>query len=304
MPLLINGRTFSYNKQERDEIKEKFGIPIELVYASKHIKTNKKSGRLEMPEQLGLPCEATVVTEGKGADVITYYQREIPGKYNEPPQYEPKTLEIKKSRTIGWEDLDLIYFLYFCSPYVENGKAYDKNKSVHFKIKDDYAEAVSVLERDEIIADVEYHIFNKKSGLPELQIREIAKAYYVPNVDDKKIEQVRIELRNALKKLGFEKGYKAFHKEIKVEDIIESKRVIQEAIDYNVLYFDNSKRPYKWVTITHEDGKKKEEKLVVVSGSRDSKQTLVDNLKANSTMLETLKELVADEKVRRETAPE
>lgn len=121
------------------------------------------------------------------------------GKTHTPqkPHYFPGSLT--DLEPIQEHDVELFWFLYYCSPFVENGLNAKSNKIKNYSViiddpaKDEEKEA----ERDRLIFRVNNLIMDK-SLLPEQKIRDIAAAFGVGDSIKGRIDGVRLKLKKAV----------------------------------------------------------------------------------------------------------
>jgi hypothetical protein len=83
-------------------------------------------------------------------------------------------------------------------------------------------------------------------GLPEERLRAIAKAYFVPNVDDLSLDQVRVVLDLEVRK-DRQNGLQRFIDMSNTEDLIKNRGKVRTAIDEGIVKFSPKEKMWAFV---------------------------------------------------------
>lgn len=156
--------------------------------------------------------------------------------YDKTPLIEGRDIIVQAT------EKDKIFFLMFLSPAIKNGR---------FALVDDEKEAretVAALARktriDFMLTGGEY------SPIDESTIRRVAKAFGVGNVDGKQFEKVVIELRNIISVAETnhdkQRNNEAFLSAINVDESVNTRAILQEAIDEGRVIYEEEKGIYSY----------------------------------------------------------
>lgn len=247
--LYKNGKQYMMTDSEKAFLKKEFTFPVYLRYPSRLIKRNKLNPLPDKPAGIDIPLKSIVYEEGTTAE-WRWAQNE-----SRSPQgivrYMPRILAFQGSWSITDLELDLLYFLYFKSPYCENGhlsKIEDgrQAKKPYFTIEDLVKAASEKVNTRKLMARVNTLIDDDELGLPESKLRALAKAYFIPNVDSLTLDQVRVVLDLEVKR-DKQNGLQTFIKMSDSSAIIQVRGKIRTAVDMGIVRFNPTKKQWNFV---------------------------------------------------------
>ena len=220
-------------------------FPVRLTYPEDRIKVSpSKHNKLpDKPNSISFPLRATVKT-GMGSDEWRYAEnRTVDGKGM--VKYSPTHFALTGTFILQENDIELIWFLYTKSPYVLGGENYN-GRPAKCVFEDVVGKAELNALREEEMATVKALIYSSKMGLKEADLRRVAKAYFIPNVDDMTFAQVKLALNVEINR-DRQHGADRFLKMIDAEKHLETRAVLQEAIDRKLIKYTINKREWVWL---------------------------------------------------------
>lgn len=175
-------------------------------------------------------------------DTWIYCQRAPKVDQNGEKNYDRTPLIEGRDIIVPSTEKDKIFFLMFLSPAIKNGR---------FALVDDEKEAretVAALAKktriDFMLTGGEY------SPVDDSTIRRVAKAFGVGNVDGKQFEKVVIELRGIIAVAeanhDSQRNNDAFLQAINVDEAVNTRAILQEAIDDGRVIYEEEKGIYSY----------------------------------------------------------
>ena len=218
-------------------------LPIRLIYPENRVrKSRSKHNKLpDKPTSISFPFVAVVKTT-TGTETWRYAEHRIVGN-NGQVTFTPHTLTDK--------DMELIFWLVNCCPVLEGGKN-NNGKVAKCAIEDLIGIAERKVQKEAGMADVKALLFSNKVGLNESRMRQVAKAYFIPQVDELTFAQIRLALEVEINRDKIE-GVQKFLKMIEHDQTLEVRSLLMEAVDSKIISFMLKTRMWAWVT---EQGKK------------------------------------------------
>lgn len=248
-------------------------FPIRLTYPEHRIKKNPKNPLPDQPNSISFPLKVTVKSK-MGADEWRYAEQRIVGEKGQIIWY-PATLMLRGPKTLQETDMELVWWLVTCCPWLEGGKNYDGKPSL-CAIEDLRGKAEKTAMREEEVSDVKALIYSSKIGLGEKKLRTIAKAYFISESDDMTFPQIKIAVEKEVMR-DKENGIKKFLELCDAEQIITIKSNLQNAIDKKIIAFNHAKRNWEWVSGVG----KKRELIAQVVPAMDENEALYDYYMGN-----------------------
>ena len=219
-------------------------FPVKVVYPpDRIIKSRLPHNKLpDKPNSISFDLMANVKTL-TGTEVWRYAENIVTDEKGKK-HYIPKKFIFNGVRDLKRNDIELIYFLLRKSPYCLNGD--NQGIKVKFVFEDKVTEAEKKAEKKSIENKIGLLIYNKEYGLSEEKLRAIATAYFIPNVDDLTLPQVRLRIEDKIheKRDGVDK----FFEMVETDKEVKNRGLIQRAIDMRVIDFDKGKRIWIWQT--------------------------------------------------------
>lgn len=265
-------------------------FPLKIVYPAGRI-TKSRSPQNKLPDKpnsMSFPLRSVVNTP-TGSEVWRYADNVIIKEHG-VKKFIPKNLRFNGTHVLEEKDKELAWFLYTKSQFCQNGK--NPGKAHKFMFEDLISEAEKRADAESLRTQAGALIFGKDIGLPEDQLRAIAKSYFIKNVDQLSFSQVKIAVDHAVKRTG-DAGYAHFIDISRADDYLKLRVKIQGLIDAGRLKFDGSKKEWQWV----EAGKKIEGICKITPGS-DPHQILLDYYNGNKNFQEMVDLVEKSKKTR------
>ena len=243
--LLKNGKDYKMTEKEKKELRNKFSFPLKLVYPSNLIRESRVNRLPDTPRSINIPCR-NIFRNKDGETEEWRWANSTSFDAKGRTKYTPRNLGFMGDATLTEMDLELLYFLYYKSPHCYNGAIHPQfKKKSYFAIEDLVRIATDKVNRKAINSRYEVLLNDSEIGLPEKELRALAKAYFIPNVDKLHINQVRVAIDlqvNRDKKHGIEN----FFDLTKSKEFLEARGKIQTALDLKLFHFHPQSRNWRW----------------------------------------------------------
>lgn len=275
-------------KKVRDKFKK---FPIALVYPENRlVKTKSKHNiKPDKPNSMSFPLSATVKSS-TGADQWRYAENKLVDSRGKII-YTPHNFLFFGNAMLSEKDMELIWFLLTKCPYVLGGDNYNE-RPAKAVFEDLVGAADKKAMTEELHATMKAMIYSKQIGLKEEKLRRVAKAYFIPEVDELTINQVRIALEIAVMSDRVS-GIDNFLKLIDADAELGVKAAIQDASDRKIIkYIPNTK---EWVWLT--EGGRKHEVICTVHAATNPNEAIFDYYMGDNKFADTLKSAMKGNKV-------
>ncbi|RLA01753.1 MAG: hypothetical protein DRQ42_02410 [Gammaproteobacteria bacterium] len=234
------------------KLKKKFRkFPIRLVYPQNRIKKSrsKHNTRPDKPNSISFPMSATVKTK-TGTESWRYAENKITGTDGRTI-WSPYNLILRGTRLLLDTDIELVYWLQYCCPFLEGGDNFNGKVSKCI-FEDLVGDAFKKAKKEEALADVKALIYSTKLGLGEDRLRKIAKAYFITDVDELSLPQVKLAVESVIN-TDKREGISKFLKLVDAKQALDVRASLQQAVDEKIIIYTVPKKTWAWVT---EHGKK------------------------------------------------
>lgn len=243
-----NGELLEMDAKRKDQLMKTFDFPVVVKYTDKVKLWDKANNRFVSPPSIAVPASSNVYIDGS---VDNYQYAETTKRIDGNLVFFPSTFEIRQNHTIQESEIDLLYYLYYYSPYMENGYLAEQKSSIangrlkinpKFQFENLKAEAEAYVNSEMLVSTVKALISNPALGIEEHELRNIAKSLFVPGVDKLDISQVRKSLLYHVKTTP--NGYQDFMdaKENTGNTVVNSKVIT--AIEKGIVSFDERRREW------------------------------------------------------------
>lgn len=241
--LLKDGDRFTVPTNSIGLIKQKFHLPVRIVYPKSFIKWNAKNKMYEKPAGINIPMTAQVRTKS-GTSVYRYFRNSHTDSQGKT-FYTPNSMLFTGDKRLTELDIDLIFFLYFLSPHCGNGHLDpEQRKKSKFFFEDERRDAEDQVRMRQAKLKIERMLYDDEVGLSEERLRAIAGAMFISNVDKKTISEVRLSME---KWINHDKqGATKFLAMVGHDETIEAKVLIQRAIDGKVITYNPKLKTWYW----------------------------------------------------------
>ncbi|MDA3806300.1 MAG: hypothetical protein PF440_00160 [Thiomicrorhabdus sp.] len=266
-------------------------FPIRLVYPAGRVRVSKSKHNTlpDKPNSISFPLVATVKTT-TGAESWRYAENKVNGT-NGRVIWSPHNLTLRGTMVLQKTDVELIYWLMFCCPYLEGGANFN-GKVAKCVIEDLVGAAAKKAKKEEEAAEVKALIFSAKLGLGETKLRTVARAYFINDVEDLSYPQVQLAVENCIYRDRRE-GVRKFLEMVDAEQVLTVRGNLQSAIDKNIITFMAQKKMWAWVTAQG----KKNEPIASIAAAADHNEALYDYYLGNRKFAQALMSALKGEKV-------
>jgi len=240
-------------KPEERKTVEKFfhnKFPVKVVYPKDRVvKSRLPHNRLpDKPASISFPLRAVVKTKEGLTEIWRYADNVILDDHGRK-QYLPQNFMFEGERFLDHGDLELIYFLLYKSEYRLKSEEELKEPGVtqprrpKFMFEDLVSEAEKRVEKKQLQQKMDDLIFGDMA-FPEEKLREIAGAYFIPNVGELAFAQVRMQLHDKI--WATKDGPHNFLDMVNADDELKARNSIQKAKNLGFLKFNDSTRNWYW----------------------------------------------------------
>ncbi len=290
--LYKNDEQYKLTADDIRQIKKKFPkFPIRLTYPEDRIRPSmSKHNKLpDKPNSISFPLVA-MVKSSTGSDVWRYAENRLIGSKGEFI-YLPPNFFLTGTYILHEHDVELIWYLWKLCPYTLGGANYNgvKPKVV---FEDLIGKAERKADKEAKEADVKALIYSSKVGLPESKLRQIAKAMFVPEVDDLTFAQVKVAIEQEITR-DRKNGVDKFLDMIDHDDFLEVRSTLQAAMDRSLIKFDPKKKMWGWVM----GPGKKMEPIAEITASADPNEALISFYMGNKKFAQSLAASLKGDKV-------
>ena len=264
--------------EDKKTLRDLFNFPVRIVYPPELIKHSRLNRLPDKPKSIGLPMRV-VVRNNDGETEEWRWARDTTMDTSNRTKYFPRRLNFTGNIVIPETELELLWFLYWKSPHCKNGGLGEKQRrKIYFEIEDLVKIASGKVALKAITARYEVMVYDQELGLPEHRIRALAKAYFIPRVDDLEIDQVRVAIDFEVKR-DPRQGIQNFIEMSNSDEYIALRSKIQMAIDKDIIIFVPRDRVWSWKG--DPQYKESDEEICRVLSKADAKQALIDYYEAN-----------------------
>lgn len=283
------------------------GKKITLKYPAERItpaNPNDPESRPSKPEGFDIPMSATMTFDGRQA-TVTYYEQVIPkGQTN---TYRPSYKSYNGYLVLDPDrDVDLIYFLIFCSPFCSEydtiipsakGDKFSKYQNPGrrkgkewFKVENRSADAQTESRLQAKVARAQLSIYDEINGVKDKDIKLLGLAYGIFNVENMSEFEVRVALANKILRLVRGKYDEdlvdEFLKNCRMDDKLKIKAKVLQAEREGAIRIDRSAKKDKWMLL--DDKGEYKTKICEVPVGMEPHRILVEFLTEEPEMLEIL----------------
>ncbi len=247
--LYKNGVPYRMSEKEVEALEAKFTFPIYLRYPNVLKKFNKLNQTYDKPAGINIPLRSIVREENTTIE-WRWAQQDTVNPQGQK-KYMPRVIPFQGDWAITDLDIDLLYYLYYKSPYCVNGAIDEKQrKKPYFEIEDLRIAATLKVRDRKMRSRVATLIDDDEMGLPETKLRALARAYFVPHVDKLSLDQVRVVLDLEVRK-DKRDGLQRFIDMSGATEMIQLRGKIRSAIDQGIVRF--MPKVKTWVFINEDE---------------------------------------------------
>ncbi|GAH25983.1 unnamed protein product, partial [marine sediment metagenome] len=177
-----NGKLYELKGFEIASVHKLLHLPIRLVYTGEQITPNKENPLPDKPAGINIPLKASIKTPVGFVEWI--YSENIIRDAKGNVKYVPHTMPFTGNKLLTEYDIELIWFILFCCPYCKNNELErEQKRRPRFEIEDAVTKAKILAGHKRLMARVNTMLYDLDVGLNEEDLRKIAKAYFIKNVD-------------------------------------------------------------------------------------------------------------------------
>ena len=217
-------------------------FPVKVVYPPERIvKSKLPHNKLpDKPNSISFDLVDNVKTP-TGTETWRYTENVITDLRGKK-RYLPKKFIFNGARELKRNDIELIFFLLRKSSYCRGGD--NQGTKVKFMFEDKITEAEKKAEKKAIENKIGLLLYNKEYGLSEERLRAVAMAYFIPNISNLTLAQVRLRIDDKIHET--KNGADKFFEMVNEEKEINDRGLIQRAMDMEAIHFDMAKRTWSW----------------------------------------------------------
>jgi hypothetical protein len=271
-------------------------FPVKIKYHPAMYRLNiDNPNRPHCPASYPIHPQATAIGENGAPQVWTYYEIARPREDGRGFDFLPSWIDFRGTLLITEDKVDLLYFLKYLSfQNISNTKS-KRRKS--FIIEDKAAEARNKLNLTTVISRVEFLITNdpRDGGMGDEKVRSLAKAYDIREVEDKQIEEVRVELIDILKlkhkAVPGDNIYDRFLLDANMGLAVQAKVAVVNARDNKIIGLQKkgTSRTWCYMEMSSKNVPMYGQAIIQVLSGKNEEQALIDYLSTNETEFENLK---------------
>lgn len=283
--LYENQKPYQLSQTQINAVHKELNLPIRIVYTSEQIRKSRLNPVPDKPASINIPLKVNLKTlhgfkEYRYAENVV---QDAAGKI----KYTPHSLPFFGDRVLTELDIEFIWFILFWCPYCKNNKLTpEQRKRPRFEIEDAVTKAELEAAAKRNIAKVNTMIYDLDVGLSEENLRKIAKAYFIPNVD--KLTRAQVELTIEGRIFAEEKakrhGLKRFLQLSDADEELENRGKIQSALDREIIIYVPTKKMWAWVNEKNKPG----QEICRITGGANSHDALHDWMAVNDEFREAL----------------
>lgn len=292
--LTKNGQVYKITEEEAKALKQRFNrFPIILKYLPNQYKKTNRGMRPTL--SITMPLVAQKMTSD-GIETWRYFETVTHrSPIGEPDGFAPASLEIRKTHVVASDEnrinIELLYFLAKCSPFIENSENKDSNIQPCLVIEEKQKEAAQTIIRKKEAAKISSYLYG---GVLKAEGKAaIAKAMGIPipSGDAEQIEdEVTLEIDKAINIGGTVRD--DFFKLINDNYLVEIRGIVQDAVSEGKIRYE--KPTNKWVYLNEKGDPS--ELICRVGFTETPLQSIADYLIGNQTALSELKYAIGKKK--------
>lgn len=276
--LYENRKQYELSDHQIGLVHKELNLPVRLVYTREQVKKSKLNPVPDKPASINIPLKVNLRTV-KGLTEYRYAENIVQDAKGNI-KYTPHSFSFFGDALLTELDIEFIWFILFWCPYCKNNKLKpEQRKRPRFEIEDAVTKAEIEASQKRDITRVNTMIYDRDVGLSEEDLRKIAKAYFIPNVDDLTRAQVELTLESKIftEERRKKEGFKRFLDMAKAKDQLETKGKIQTAVDREIMKYFPPRKMWMWLD---ENGKGSQE-ICRITGGKSPYEALHDWMGAN-----------------------
>lgn len=309
--LFKNGVQFELTEAQKKELKEVIGrFPVTVKWCSHKITPSRNPGKRSMPDKppaMGIVTNWKVTEKDKSSSVFQYAENfDVHPETGRITKYYPVMKEFSGDMTYNENDLEWVWFLWYCCPFFKEGRnanpnANEKDFLIQFHLP--AREKSKSIAFDTKLTKAKMLILDPDTGMNEEELRKMLTAYFYPNVEDLTIDQVKDALilriqqgKNDKEKLESIEKFLMFQGN---EEAVNMKFLVQKAIDKGLLEYESKRRTWYMMI----DGKRYDPPVCQAPLNSEPKQYLYEVFTGpGKDTYEMLKVTLSPKKAKKEKA--
>jgi hypothetical protein len=232
-------------------------FPVKVIYPPERIVPSKlKHNRLpDKPASISFDLRATVKTP-KGIEIWRYAESVVTDDVGKEV-YRPPKFIFQGTRFLERSDIELIFFLLRKSEFrllseeeLKENKTLKQANRPKFAFEDLVTEAERRVAKKELQQKIDALLYGEMA-LPEEKLRAVAKAFFITNVDNLTLPQVKISLDSEVRRT--KENPDRFFDMVNAEEELNTRASIQKVIDLKILQYDVQKKTWYWKVVGDKD---------------------------------------------------
>ena len=275
--LYKDGELYKMTDKDIKKVDEFVGgkYPVTLAYPKNRVVPSKlaHNKKPDKPASMAFPLSATVDTE-KGSYRLVYADNVI-HRDNGKKEYTPALFNFTGTKQITSKEKEFLFWLITACPSMEGGENY-RGKKAKCYIENKAKDASEHATKRRYETKLSTLLYDEELGLPESKLRDLAKAYYISNIDLLTTDEVRLKLETAVKR-DKRDGAQKFVEMCDAGVVIKVRSKLQTAIDKGIITHMPQKKCWAWVT----PGNKKNEPIFDIRTGVNWNDALYDHYMAD-----------------------
>jgi hypothetical protein len=284
--LFKNNQLFTLTAAQKEDLLAVVGeFPVKITWCDHKIRKHPLNTLPDKPPAMGIKTAWTTAIEAKNKkDVAEKAVFQYAESYDVDPDkkiniYSPASIEFPGYKEYLETDIEWVWFLWYCFPFLEGGHNADPKTSkfeIKFSLpKKEKAKNIAIKTK---LNKAEMLILDRDAGLPEARLREILTGYFFPNVDRLNLVEVQTALIEHIQRGKTDKekmdNVEHFISLVGNENAIHIRFNTQRAIDNGLIQYDSGKRRYYMMV----EGKRWDEPICTVPVNDNPSQYLFEIL--------------------------
>lgn len=252
--LYKNDETYKLSPKEIEAVEAFFHgkFPVKVTYPPNRIIPSrlKHNRKPDQPRSISFDYKAVVRTPN-GTEIWRYAEN-VTVNEKGVKKYTPKKFLYFGSRWLQRNDIELIYFLLRKSEFrliseeeLKENKHLAQSATPKFVFEDLVTEAEKRAEKKKLQTKIDGLLYGEDYGLSEEKLKELAGAYFIPNVESLSLAQIKWRIESKINET--KSGPDEFFRMVNADDEIKKRLSITNAMNMGFLVYENTGKLKRWV---------------------------------------------------------
>jgi hypothetical protein len=241
--LFRDNEKYKLTENQIKEFKEAVGLefPMTIKYTKDRVSFDPRNEVEVYPEAIHIRPVGNEITD---TGIVTWrYAKNVKTNRKGQKVYEPNVMTLNKTRLFTKRDIEFVWWLWKACPLLKGGMNEGPRPSFEFENVD--AENAIRVEVARKRATVEKLIYDE---LQEEELRDIARAYFLPGADKAGLSTLKVHLINYISRSGKVEDYNRFLEEFDQSNAeLETRSIFAKAFDNGFIQYRSSTKTWHWV---------------------------------------------------------